>query len=120
MVALRKRPAVRRLRTVILDLMYQVARWVRHERGFGLSFGYFNPWFDVWRRTYLWVCAYEGSDLTGALEFRACVGIGMPAVTIPANLKRAEVSTVTASWKRPESWVDKYRISINIKLDHLL
>ncbi len=100
--------------------MYQVARWVRHERGFGLSFGYFNPWFDVWRRTYLWVCAYEGSDLTGALEFRACVGIGMPAVTIPANLKRAEVSTVTASWKRPESWVDKYRISINIKLDHLL
>ena len=55
-VALRKKAGRRRLRSVILDLMYQAARWVRHGRGFGLSFGCFNPWFDVWRRTYLRAC----------------------------------------------------------------
>lgn len=52
----RKSIARRRLRTVLLDLMYQAARWVRHGRRFGLSFGQFNPWFDVWRRTYRRVC----------------------------------------------------------------
>ncbi len=56
-VTFRKKAGRRRLRTVILDLMYQAARWVRHGRRFGLSFGCFNPWFDVWRRTYLRVCA---------------------------------------------------------------
>ena len=56
-VTFRKKADRRRLRTVILDLMYQAARWVRHWRRFGLSFGCFNPWFDVWRRTYLRVCA---------------------------------------------------------------
>ena len=56
-VTFRKKAGRRRLRSVILDLMYQAARWVRHGRRFGLSFGYFNPWFDIWRRTYLRVCA---------------------------------------------------------------
>ncbi len=56
-VTFRKKAGRRRLRSVILDLMYQAARWVRHGRRFGLSFGCFNPWFDVWRRTYLRVCA---------------------------------------------------------------
>ena len=53
---LRKKAGRRRLRSVMLDLMYQAARWVRHGRRFGLSFGYFNPWFDIWRRTYLRGC----------------------------------------------------------------
>ena len=56
-VTFRKKAGRRRLRTVIPDLMYQAARWVRHGRRFGLSFGCFNPWFDVWRRIYLRVCA---------------------------------------------------------------
>ena len=56
-VTLRKKAGRRPLRSVILDLMYQAARWVGHGRRFGLSFGWFNPWFDVWRRTYLRVCA---------------------------------------------------------------
>ena len=55
-VAFRKKAGRRRLRSVLLDLMYQAARWVRHARRFGLSFGCFNPRFDVWRRTYLRVC----------------------------------------------------------------
>ena len=42
----------RRLRSVILDLMYQAARVVRHARTLSLSFGCRNPWFEVWRRTY--------------------------------------------------------------------
>ena len=37
--------------------LYQAARWVRHGRRFGLNFGYFNPWFRVWRRTCLRVWA---------------------------------------------------------------
>ena len=55
-VTLRKEVGRRRLRSVILDLMYQAARWVRHGPRFGLTFGCFNPWFDVWRRTYLRAC----------------------------------------------------------------
>ena len=54
---LRKKAGRRRLRSVLLDLMYQAARWVCHGRRFGLSFGRFNPWYDVWRGTYLRVRA---------------------------------------------------------------
>ena len=55
-VTVRIKAGRRRLRSVLLDLIYQAARWVRHGRRFGLSFGYLNPWFDVWRRTYLRAC----------------------------------------------------------------
>ena len=42
-VTFRKKAGRRRLRTVILDLMYQAARWVRHGRRFGLSVRVFQP-----------------------------------------------------------------------------
>jgi len=48
-----RRPAKRRrLRSVILDLMYQAARLVYHGRRWGLSFAHHNRWFAVWHHVY--------------------------------------------------------------------
>ena len=49
---IRRRASRRRLRSVILDLMYQAARLVRHGRRWGLSFARHNRWFPVWHRVY--------------------------------------------------------------------
>jgi len=49
-----RRPASRRrLRSVILDLMYQAARLVRHGHRWGLSFARHNRWFPVWHKVYV-------------------------------------------------------------------
>ncbi|MBI2505451.1 MAG: transposase [Candidatus Latescibacteria bacterium] len=47
----------RRLRSVLLDLIYQAARIVYHARKVYLVFGRHNPWFGPWQRTYLRFCA---------------------------------------------------------------
>ena len=46
----------RRLRSVLLDLIYQAARLVHHARCVGLVFGRGNPWFESWQRVYLRFC----------------------------------------------------------------
>lgn len=43
----------RRLRSVILDLMYQAARLVYHGRRWGLSFSRHNRWFAVWNQVHV-------------------------------------------------------------------
>jgi hypothetical protein len=52
----RKQRQRRRLRSVILDLMYQAARLVRHARRWVQAFGRHNPWFGLWQRVYLRCC----------------------------------------------------------------
>jgi hypothetical protein len=42
----------RRLRSVILGLMYQAARLIRHGRRWRLSFAPHNRWFGVWQQMY--------------------------------------------------------------------
>jgi len=53
LLPLRKPARRRRLKTVIQNLMYLVARVVRHARRFKLSFGRHSPWFPVFRQLYL-------------------------------------------------------------------
>jgi hypothetical protein len=47
----------RRLRSVLLDLIYQAARLVYHARRVCLVFGRENPWFSLWQRIYGRFCA---------------------------------------------------------------
>lgn len=49
---IRRQASRRRLRSVILDLMYQAARLTRHGRRWGLSFARHNRWFGVWHQVY--------------------------------------------------------------------
>ena len=49
---IRRQASRRRLRSVILDLMYQAARLIYHGRRWGLSFSPHNRWFGVWQRVY--------------------------------------------------------------------
>ncbi|MFC1525470.1 IS1380 family transposase [Candidatus Latescibacterota bacterium] len=49
---LRRQASRRRLRSVILDLMYQAARLVYHGRRWGWSFARHNRWFAVWHQVH--------------------------------------------------------------------
>ena len=50
---IRKRPARRRIRSVMQDMIYLACRMVKHARRVTLSFSRHCPWFDTWRRVYL-------------------------------------------------------------------
>ena len=49
---IRRQASRRRLRSVILDLMYQAARLVYHGRRWALSFARHNRWFPVWHQVH--------------------------------------------------------------------
>ena len=50
---IRRQASRRRLRSVILDLMYQAARLVYHGRRWGLNFSRHNRWFPVWHQVHV-------------------------------------------------------------------